>query len=613
MCSFVAAAIVLLFSLDVGAAAVVTATDPEHASDGSCEDTESDLVTFIQKTHLVSKHVTAKAIRTIGKAKEAKFPDAIATKGEAKGPNNDMPIHVDETLAVMEVSSGEHEGASGDKSALSVIVSVPRGRGVAIADDNSTPSAFVALYSGGDAAAVGDASTSSAIMVASLEGDATSGDASALVAVAAPSSEKGAVADGDNSTLFDAARAHKSMSAAHAIVRMSAERPVESVMQSEDVDDEAVSMMQVVGTERQKSARDTSHVHDAVQSLSLIASGNTGTALAFTISIVALLSCIAGLVIICETEQSNNKGVRKSSEVPTDVSSRHGLPQYDAVGWSGDHPGSLDISSRLAEAKPGEAIQSRRLGAGFSASSVSPRFSATPPLFSNEALPMSGEGVAPAIGSGGLSVGSGQLAQSTSAYSALPSLHAPMVPSAEPISALCPMLVLPACESHFAVPTASLSVHHLPHEFDILGLSLTPLLHAVVRHAPGGFCLEIGMVQDYKWGGTVPRATVAPAVGKGRGSFEVMGQGRELFGMLRFMEPGSPARYVLSRLGQPLFTVCQEEAGRTIRVVSPSGAPVCSVGRIDLGGAEHLQFGIPPATDAVLVISCVLSTFLLTG
>lgn len=624
MCFFVAAAILLFFPLDVAAAGVLTATDPECASDESCEDTESDLVTLMQKTHSVSKHVTAKAIRTSSDAMEAKLPDvaaaslsfahaANATEDEAKGPNKDMPAHVDETLAVMAVSSGEHKAASGDESTLSAVVSVPRGKGGATAGHNSTPSAFVLVYSGEDAAIVGNGSTVSAVTAASLgEGDATAGDNSAFFKVAVASLEKVAVADGDNSTLFGVDRTNKPVGAAHATVRMSVGRPIESGLQSEDVDDEAVSMMQVVGTERQKSASDTSHVHDAVQSSSAVASGNTGTALAFTIGIVALLSCIAGLVIIFESEQGNSKGVRKSSESPTDESARQGLSQYDAVGWSGDHPGSLDVSSRLAEAKPGEAIQSRRVGARGSASSVSPRLSATPPLFPNEPLPMFGEG-APAIGAGGLLAGSGQLVQPSSAYSALPSLPAPMVPTAEPIPALCPMLVLPACESHFAVPTASLSVRHPPHEFDILGLSLTPLLHAVVKHAPGGFCLETGMVQDYKWGGTVPRATVSPAVGAGRGSFEVMGQSRELFGTLRLMEPGSPARYVLSRRGQPLFTVCKDEDGRTIRVVSPSGAPVCSVGRLDLGGAEHLQFGIPPATDAVLVISCVLSTFLLTG
>lgn len=175
---------------------------------------------------------------------------------------------------------------------------------------------------------------------------------------------------------------------------------------------------------------------------------------------------------------------------------------------------------------------------------------------------------------------------------------------------LCPKLVLPASDSHFAVRFDMLQVSSVPHEFDIVGMSLMPVLHACVKQAGAGRkCLEISMVKHYSWLGGAPHATVLPVPedDSGKASFEVFGPDRRARFTLQLFGSGDLAQYVLALQGQTVLTIHIGHRGQPIRVLNAKHSPVCSVDCL----AERLQFRVPPGVDAVLVLACVLAIFVL--
>lgn len=276
---------------------------------------------------------------------------------------------------------------------------------------------------------------------------------------------------------------------------------------------------------------------------------------------------------------------------------------------------------RSVDALPDEIIQPRRgYGSQFT-QNQSPRIVEPPPFYADPPRQESGQSLqaAPVFREGApntlhahevLSPHRSQRPWHQQSSGSLPPA------SSDSLPALCPLLVLPACESHFAVPFDMLRISSAPFEFDIVGLSLTPLLHTCVKPTGnGGRFLEISMVKHYSWNGNAPHATVIPAPEGSCASpaFEILGHARQLFGTLQLAEAGAQSRYVLSRQGQLVLTIHKDVEGHRIRVLNANDAPVCAVERVDsFGGAEHLQFRVPPGVDSVLVLSCVIATFVLT-
>lgn len=353
------------------------------------------------------------------------------------------------------------------------------------------------------------------------------------------------------------------------------------------------------------------HVQRARDSVILIgrklASGaNPAVMVLSGFTFLTMLVCVAGAIMSLEADGGlhfarqdvSAKQHHANDSIAGDI---RGMSDRGASPLPLSKTNALPAVPRSVEAVPTVSFQSRRVARagsqGSGSQSGSPKV-VEPPPFYTKPPPQVGEGSSPL------------LRQQPWSQQPLASSS-----SSEVLPALCPLLVLPACESHFAVPFAMLRISSVPFEFDIVGLSLTPLLHTCVKQAgSGGRCLEISMVKHYSWNGNSPHATVLPIAeaGNGKNAFEVLGHGRQVFGTLQLEEPGDPARYVLTRRDQLVLTIHKDEQGRMIRVTNSTGGAVCSVERVDdFGGAEHLQFRVPPGIDAVLVLSCVLATFVL--
>lgn len=169
--------------------------------------------------------------------------------------------------------------------------------------------------------------------------------------------------------------------------------------------------------------------------------------------------------------------------------------------------------------------------------------------------------------------------------------------------ALCPTLVLPACEARFAVP-----LHILAQiddgEFDILGMSGSPLLRAAVRKSPTGKVLELMMAHAH----SSPRAVVGPLV---HGGLDICGPGGSFYGRL---EPQASGTYAVTIEGSSHQVMCidGDVSARRLTVTSHDCRPLASASIDDhFGDIEHLELRIHPGVDAVLVISCVLAVFIL--
>jgi len=381
-----------------------------------------------------------------------------------------------------------------------------------------------------------------------------------------------------------------------------------------------------------KSSQLLQRVHESVvRTANALATGSPAVLAISAVSLLAIMACISASLVSLAVRPTHHSEDAKplKAEARTNSHAKTGSTPMPRIASEAraSRSGLQSMSPRTP--MPTETFQSRRMPRiGGGSQNNSPKVVEPPPFY---AIPSNQDSGIPlqtsaaqhrdsafgssvhsqvpnamrAVSPSGINDTSPRLGQPWSQQLAVPASSSDVVP------ALCPLLVLPACESHFAVPFDMLRIGTVPFEFDIVGLSLTPLLHTSVKLAGnGGKSLEISMVKHYSWNGNSPHATVLPVPGDG--SFEVLGHGRQVFGSLQLAESGDPARYVLTRQGQLVLTIHKDEQGEMIRVLNATGAPVCSVERVDdFGGAEHLQFRVPPGIDAVLVLSCVLATFVL--
>lgn len=198
--------------------------------------------------------------------------------------------------------------------------------------------------------------------------------------------------------------------------------------------------------------------------------------------------------------------------------------------------------------------------------------------------------------------------------------------------ALCPILVMPTCETCFAIALSDLMVLEGSDSvgFNVVGHQGAPLLRVTVRPVSGDnlMSLDVSMIQGYV-SAQSPRSeahsTVIPAMDdKGEttdveGVFEIWGANRTFYGKLQpASTPGEPSTQlsydVCGPRGQSLMQISADLDSWTIDVMVGFGAvPLCTVSVSDdtFNGKKHLVFNVPPKVDAVLVLSCVLSMVLL--
>eukprot|EP00747_Dinoflagellata_sp_TGD_P163394 gnl/TRDRNA2_/TRDRNA2_182023_c0_seq1.p1 gnl/TRDRNA2_/TRDRNA2_182023_c0~~gnl/TRDRNA2_/TRDRNA2_182023_c0_seq1.p1 ORF type:complete len:470 (+),score=74.37 gnl/TRDRNA2_/TRDRNA2_182023_c0_seq1:131-1540(+) len=182
------------------------------------------------------------------------------------------------------------------------------------------------------------------------------------------------------------------------------------------------------------------------------------------------------------------------------------------------------------------------------------------------------------------------------------------VPEGEP-PPLCPTLVLPVCEARFAVAVHALA--DASKDFDVIGLSGTPLLRVAMRGHSASRSLEISMAHP----GSTPRVTIRtknedmrPGASK---SLEILGPQGTSYGDLVLQPSGA---FFVIRDQRTVMIIDGDTVGLWLTVTSGEGRPLASVmcGGENFGGVEHLELHVNPGIDAVLVLSCVLAVVLMS-
>lgn len=192
---------------------------------------------------------------------------------------------------------------------------------------------------------------------------------------------------------------------------------------------------------------------------------------------------------------------------------------------------------------------------------------------------------------------------------------------------ICPSLILPHTEARFMVPMEQMKVHG-PGALDINGTSGRKLLHATVSDTGDGRrCLSVascGCEDD-------PRVTVftperqsfarTPLTGSMGGQpmshLEVYGKAGQFYGTL---SPAPGGGMLLKHESGSVVLAVQANGDEDLRMTASSyigGQLLASAGRnigarrskAEVGDSWKLQ--VKPGVDAVLIVSCMLGTFLL--
>lgn len=171
---------------------------------------------------------------------------------------------------------------------------------------------------------------------------------------------------------------------------------------------------------------------------------------------------------------------------------------------------------------------------------------------------------------------------------------------------LCPMLVLPHCESFFAVPIDQLVSGTTTVE--ILGLSGNALLRSTVKDTEEGRVIEVSMSPPR----SPPLASIsAPTIGGPRaGLRELKGSRGKHYGWLRPNASG----YGLRCGEDDVMTVVTSSSGQLQLYAGSSGDLLAQASRSADGerifAPEDLEVRVTPGMDAVLAILCVVSAAL---
>jgi len=172
---------------------------------------------------------------------------------------------------------------------------------------------------------------------------------------------------------------------------------------------------------------------------------------------------------------------------------------------------------------------------------------------------------------------------------------------------LCPMLVLPHCESFFAVPIDQLVAGMSTVE--ILGLSGNALLRSTVKDTSEGRVIEVSMSPPR----SPPLASISEPLDYGprAGMKELKGSRGKHYGWLR---PGNNG-YVL-RCGEDdvMTVVTNAGSGQCQLYAGSNGDMLAQASRSGDGegifAAEDLEVRVTPGMDAVLALLCVVSAVL---
>lgn len=172
---------------------------------------------------------------------------------------------------------------------------------------------------------------------------------------------------------------------------------------------------------------------------------------------------------------------------------------------------------------------------------------------------------------------------------------------------LCPMLVLPHCESFFAVPIDQLVAGMSTVE--ILGLSGNALLRSTVKETSEGRVVEVSMSPPR----SPPLANISAPVDSGprAGMMELKGSRGKHYGWLRPTSTG----YTL-RCGEDdiMTVVTNSSSGQCQLYAGSSGDMLAQASRSGDAEAifapEDLEVRVTPGMDAVLALLCVVSAVL---
>jgi hypothetical protein len=165
------------------------------------------------------------------------------------------------------------------------------------------------------------------------------------------------------------------------------------------------------------------------------------------------------------------------------------------------------------------------------------------------------------------------------------------------------MLVLPHCESFFAVPIDKL-VDGL-ETVEILGLSGNALLRATVKAAGVGRVLEVSMSPPR----SPPLATISSPSSSGErsGMMELQGSRGKPYGWLR----STPAGYVLRCGEDDAMTVVTDANTSQYQLFAGNGDMLAQAARScdaeAIFSPEDLEVRVTPGMDAVLALLCVVS------
>lgn len=173
--------------------------------------------------------------------------------------------------------------------------------------------------------------------------------------------------------------------------------------------------------------------------------------------------------------------------------------------------------------------------------------------------------------------------------------------------ALCPMLVLPHCESFFAVPIDELVAG--AETVEILGLSGNALLRSTVKDTEEGRVIEVSMSPPR----SPPLASIAAPAPSGprEGLRELKGSRGKHYGWLRPTANG----YILRCGDSDVMTVITNAGSGLLQLYAgSSGDMLAQAARSSEGenifAAEDLEVRVTPGMDAVLALLCVVSSVL---
>lgn len=172
---------------------------------------------------------------------------------------------------------------------------------------------------------------------------------------------------------------------------------------------------------------------------------------------------------------------------------------------------------------------------------------------------------------------------------------------------LCPMLVLPHCESFFAVPIDQLVAGMSTVE--ILGLSGNALLRSTVKDTDEGRIIEVSMSPPR----SPPLASIcAPSdYGPRAGMLELKGSRGKHYGWLR---PTSNGHVLRCGEDDVMTVITNASSGQCQLYAGSNGDMLAQASRSGDGegifAAEDLEVRVTPGMDAVLALLCVVSAVL---